>query len=78
MTSVLYNGGLNYQGTNPVRNEINKVNALISELRKTVDSQVADINTLKARVNLLEKGKSAVPTNMPSGAPHSGPPPGSQ
>jgi hypothetical protein len=33
MTSVLNSGGIGYQGTNPVRNEINKLQRQIDELK---------------------------------------------
>jgi septal ring factor EnvC (AmiA/AmiB activator) len=33
MTSVLNGGGIGYQGTNPVRNEINKLQRQIDELK---------------------------------------------
>ncbi len=34
MTSVLNGGGIGFQGTNPVRNEINKLQRQIDEMRK--------------------------------------------
>jgi len=62
MTSVLNGGGLNYQIGNPVRYEITKVNTLVSELRKVVESQGAEVKAksvevveLKQKVANLEK-----------------------
>jgi predicted nucleic acid-binding Zn-ribbon protein len=49
MTSVLNGGGLNYQIGNPVRYEITKVNTLVSDLKKVVDAQGADIKDIKAK-----------------------------
>jgi hypothetical protein len=34
MTSVLNGGGIGYQGTNPVRNEINKLQRQLDEIKK--------------------------------------------
>lgn len=34
MTSVLYSGGLNFQGSNPVRSEIVSLRNLVSDLEK--------------------------------------------
>ena len=62
MTSVLNGGGLNYQIGNPVRYEFNKVNALVSDLKKIVEVQVAEMRAksvevveLKQKVANLEK-----------------------
>jgi hypothetical protein len=38
MTSVLYSAGLNYQNGNPIHAEFNKINAIISELRKSLEA----------------------------------------
>jgi archaellum component FlaC len=55
MTSVLYSAGLNYQINNPVRIEINRLTSSINDLRKLVDTQSAELNLLRAKVNVLEK-----------------------
>ena len=38
MTSVLYSSGLNYQNGNPIHAEFNKLNASVSELRKSLEA----------------------------------------
>lgn len=60
MTSVLNGGGLNYQIGNPVRYEITKVNTLVSDLKKVVDSQAADINFVKAKTSEINELKTQV------------------
>ena len=67
MTSVLYGSGLNYQIGNPVRTEINKVNALVSELRKVVDAQGTELIYLRGRVTTLEKAANITPPPPPGG-----------
>jgi archaellum component FlaC len=49
MTSVLNYGGLNYQIGNPIRYEITKVNTAVSDLKKVVDNNAADILLVKAK-----------------------------
>ena len=60
MTSVLNGGGLNYQIGNPVRYEITKVNTLVSDLKKVVDGQGADINFMKAKSSEVNELKTQV------------------
>lgn len=60
MTSVLNGGGLNYQIGNPVRYEITKVNTLVSDLKKVVDSQAADINFVKTKTSEINELKTQV------------------
>lgn len=67
MTSVLYGSGLNYQIGNPVRTEINKVNALVSELRKVVDAQGTELIYLRGRISTLEKAANITPPPAPGG-----------
>jgi archaellum component FlaC len=69
MTSVLNGGGLNYQIGNPVRYEITKVNTLVSDLKKVVDSQMSDINLVKMKtseINELKTQVSELKTQMAS------------
>lgn len=60
MTSVLNGGGLNYQIGNPVRYEITKVNTLVSDLKKVVDSHTLDITTANNKVSEVTELKSQV------------------
>jgi hypothetical protein len=59
MTSVLNLGGLNYQNGNPLRFEIQRLNAGIADLRKITDTQATEINLLKAKVAVLERAAGA-------------------
>ena len=60
MTSVLNGGGLNYQIGNPVRYEITKVNTLVSDLKKVVDGNTAEINHVKNKSSEVAELKSQV------------------
>jgi hypothetical protein len=60
MTSVLNLGGLNYQAGNPLRVEIQRINASVVDLRKIVDTQATEINLLRAKVAVLERAVGAV------------------
>lgn len=60
MTSVLNLGGLNYQAGNPLRVEIQRINASVVDLRKIVDTQATEINLLRAKVAVLERAAQAV------------------
>lgn len=60
MTSVLNGGGLNYQIGNPIRFEFNKINALVSDLKKVVDGQGIDVNNVKAKSSEVVELKSQV------------------
>lgn len=60
MTSVLNLGGLNYQVGNPLRVEIQRINASVVDVRKIVDAQAVEINLLKAKVAVLERAAQAV------------------
>jgi hypothetical protein len=51
MTSVLTYGGLNYQVGNPVRGEFTVIKREIVELRTLIDSQNAQIASLKAELS---------------------------
>lgn len=61
MTSVLYGGGLNYQASNPLRIEIQRLQADIVTVRKSIDTIVAENNLLKAKVAVLERAAGAKP-----------------
>lgn len=60
MTSVLNGGGLNYQIGNPIRYEFNKLNTLVSDLKKVVDGNIADINLMKAKSSEVNELKTQV------------------
>lgn len=55
MTSVLNLGGLNYQNGNPLRTEIQRINAGVVDLRKITDAQTVEINLLKVKIAVLER-----------------------
>jgi microcystin-dependent protein len=59
MTSVLNLGGLNYQNGNPLRMEIQRINAGVVDLRKITDAQAVEINLLRAKVAVLERAVQA-------------------
>ena len=61
MTSVLYGGGLNYQASNPLRIEIQRLQADVAAVRKSIDTVVAENNLLKAKVAVLERTAGAKP-----------------
>ena len=69
MTSVLYGGGLNYQASNPLRIEIQRLQADVAAVRKSVDTIVAENNLLKAKVAVLERAAGAKPAAAPAPAP---------
>ena len=69
MTSVLNLGGLNYQANNPLRIEIQRINANLVDLRKITDTQAIEINLLKAKVAVLERAAQAAPKPAPVAAP---------
>ena len=50
MTSVLYSAGLNYQASNPIRLENNRIRADLADLRALLVAQTADLALLKAQV----------------------------
>jgi hypothetical protein len=55
MTSVLYGGGLNYQASNPLRIEIQRLQADMASIRKVLDTMTGENNLLKAKVAVLER-----------------------
>jgi flagellar capping protein FliD len=55
MTSVLYSAGLNYQGGNPIGNQVRSVQNNVSDLRKVIDTQTAEIALLKAQHTVLDR-----------------------
>jgi septal ring factor EnvC (AmiA/AmiB activator) len=59
MTSVLYSAGLNYQGGNPIGNQVRSVQTSVTDLRKLIDAQTTDINLLKAQNAALDKDLKA-------------------
>jgi hypothetical protein len=61
MTSVLYGGGLNYQASNPLRIEIQRLQADVVSIRKVLDGFTAENNLLKAKVAVLERAAGAKP-----------------
>lgn len=65
MTSVLYGGGLNYQASNPLRIEIQRLQADVASIRKALDAFTAENNLLKAKVAVLERAAGAKPTGAP-------------
>lgn len=76
MTSVLYGAGLNYQANNPVRVEINKLSAAVSDIRKVIDSMGSEflklqsvVSSFDSRIAALEQGgvSSSVDTSAISG-----------
>jgi hypothetical protein len=70
MTSVLNLGGLNYQNGNPLRMEIQRINAGVVDLRKITDAQAVEINLLRAKVAVLERAvQAAAAAPKPAAAP---------
>jgi hypothetical protein len=67
MTSVLYGGGLNYQASNPLRIEIQRLQADVASVRKAIDTVTVENNLLKAKVAVLER--SAAAAAAPKAAP---------
>lgn len=61
MTSVLYGGGLNYQASNPLRIEIQRLQGDVASIRKVLDGFTAENNLLKAKVAVLERAAGARP-----------------
>ena len=61
MTSVLYGGGLNYQASNPLRIEIQRLQADVASIRKVLDGFTAENNLLKAKVAVLERAAGVKP-----------------
>ncbi len=61
MTSVLFGGGLNYQASNPLRIEIQRLQSDIAGIRKTIEGVVAENNLLKAKVAVLERAAATKP-----------------
>ena len=59
MTSVLYNSGLNYQASNPLRLELARIKADITELRALTVTQTAELGLLKAQLAVANKGIAA-------------------
>ena len=55
MTSVLNHGGLNYQLNNPLRIEITRLRADVTDLRSITDAQKAEIGLLKAQLAVVDK-----------------------
>jgi hypothetical protein len=55
MTSVLYSAGLNYQGGNPIGNQVRSVQNNVSDLRKLIDAQAIELNLLKAQHAVVRK-----------------------
>jgi hypothetical protein len=55
MTSVLYSAGLNYQGGNPIGNQVRSVQSNVSDLRKLIDAQAIELNLLKAQHAVVRK-----------------------
>lgn len=68
MTSVLYGGGLNYQASNPLRIEIQRLQADVATVRKSIDTITAENNLLKAKVAVLERAVSTAPKAAPAAA----------
>jgi hypothetical protein len=70
MTSVLYGGGLNYQASNPLRIEIQRLQADVAAVRKSIEAVVVENNLLKAKVAVLERAAGAKPASAtPAPAP---------
>jgi hypothetical protein len=61
MTSVLYGGGLNYQASNPLRIEIQRLQGDVASIRKVLDGFTVENNLLKAKVAVLERAAGAKP-----------------
>jgi hypothetical protein len=55
MTSVLYSAGLNYQGGNPIGNQVRSVQSNVTDLRKLIDTQAIELNLLKAQHAVVRK-----------------------
>lgn len=72
MTSVLYGGGLNYQASNPLRIEIQRLQADVASIRKVLDGFTAENNLLKAKVAVLERAAGAKPAAAPAPAAGAG------
>jgi hypothetical protein len=73
MTSVLNLGGLNYQNGNPLRMEIQRISAGVTDLRKITDAQAVEINLLKAKVAVLERAAQAAANAPRPAAPVAAP-----
>ena len=72
MTSVLYGGGLNYQASNPLRIEIQRLQADVASIRKVLDGFTVENNLLKAKVAVLERAAGARPAAAPAPAAGAG------
>jgi hypothetical protein len=68
MTSVLYGGGLNYQASNPLRIEIQRLQADMASIRKVLDTMTGENNLLKAKVAVLERAVGSA-RSVGAGAP---------
>jgi hypothetical protein len=64
MTSVLFGGGLNYQASNPLRIEIQRLQSDIAGIRKTIEGIVAENTLLKAKVAVLERAAATKPATV--------------
>ena len=72
MTSVLYGGGLNYQASNPLRIEIQRLQGDVASIRKVLDGFTVENNLLKAKVAVLERAAGAKPAAAPAPAAGAG------